>query len=103
MAKKTRLTKKQKKRMGRDMGKLMGEYKDTGKMKTSRAEYEPEDEEAAAKQAAAIEYGKMDEENEENEEKKGKRRVPKSKGDSGSKHNSPSPSRPRANFHTQCS
>jgi len=40
------------------IGKLMRGYKETGVIKTSRATYHPKNARAAAKQAAAIEYGK---------------------------------------------
>lgn len=40
------------------MEKMMGEFMGSGKMTTSRAVFHPKSKAAAAKQAAAIEYGK---------------------------------------------
>jgi hypothetical protein len=36
---------------------MVREYEDTGKIKTTRATYEPENKDKAIKQALAIEYG----------------------------------------------
>ena len=41
------------------IAKLVGAFKETGVIKTSRATYHPKSARAAAKQAAAIEYGRL--------------------------------------------
>jgi hypothetical protein len=55
MAKKP--TKKQQKEISEGVKSMVREYEDTGKIKTTRATYEPENKGKAIKQALAIEYG----------------------------------------------
>ena len=50
--------KKTQQAISREIEKLMREWKETGKMTTSRATYKPKTQEEALKQAAAIAYGK---------------------------------------------
>jgi hypothetical protein len=49
---------KTREKISKEIEKLMREYKETGKMTTSRATYKPKSQEEAMKQAAAIAYGK---------------------------------------------
>ncbi|CAF0700294.1 hypothetical protein MPNT_350002 [Candidatus Methylacidithermus pantelleriae] len=53
-----RKSKRSRGRVSRNIAKLVREYKRTGKIKTSRATYRPKSLRDAARQAAAIEYGR---------------------------------------------
>jgi acyl-CoA reductase-like NAD-dependent aldehyde dehydrogenase len=58
MAKKRKTSKEKQKKISKEIQTLLREYKETGKMTTSRAEYKPRSLEHAQKIAAAIAYGK---------------------------------------------
>jgi len=58
MAKKNKISKKKREAISREIQTLLREYKETGKMTTSRAEYKPRSLKHAQKIAAAIAYGK---------------------------------------------
>jgi hypothetical protein len=58
MAKKRKISKEKQKKISKEIQTLLREYKETGKMTTSRAEYKPRSLEHARKIAAAIAYGK---------------------------------------------
>lgn len=49
--------KKEQKEISQGVKKMIHEWEDTGKIKTSRAEYRPTSKGKAVKQALAIEYG----------------------------------------------
>jgi hypothetical protein len=51
-------TKKEQKEISQGVEKMVDEYEKTGKVKTSKATYRPENKKKAIKQALAIEYGK---------------------------------------------
>lgn len=53
-----KISKEKKEKISNEIEKLMREWKETGKMTTSRATYKPKTQEEALKQAAAIAYGK---------------------------------------------
>jgi len=55
---KRKISKEKQEKISREIEKLMREWKETGKMTTSRATYRPKTQEEAMKQAAAIAYGK---------------------------------------------
>jgi hypothetical protein len=54
---KNKPSKKQEREISKGVEKMVHEYENTGEIKTSRAEYHPEDKKKAIKQALAIEYG----------------------------------------------
>jgi gas vesicle protein len=58
MAKKRKISRKKQKAVSKEIETLLREWKETGKMTTSRATYRPKNMEEARKQAAAIAYGK---------------------------------------------
>jgi len=58
MAKKRKIGPKTREKISKEIETLMREWKETGKMTTSRATYRPKTQEEALKQAAAIAYGK---------------------------------------------
>lgn len=59
MKKRTKATKKEQLIIGKNIEKLIREYKKTGKMKTSRATYRPKSLKHAKKIALAIEFGRI--------------------------------------------
>jgi hypothetical protein len=58
MAKKRKVSRKKQKAISREIETLLREYKETGKMTTSRATYRPKSMKHAQAIAAAIAYGK---------------------------------------------
>jgi hypothetical protein len=58
MAKKRKISKEKQKKISKEIETLLREYKETGKMTTSRAEYRPRSLKHAQQIAAAIAYNK---------------------------------------------
>ena len=58
MAKKRKISRKKQKAVSREIETLLREYKESGKMTTSRATYRPKSMKHAQAIAAAISYGK---------------------------------------------
>lgn len=59
MARRMKPTKREQTQIGKNVEKLVRQWKRTGTIKTSRATYRPKTKEAAIKQALAIEYGRV--------------------------------------------
>lgn len=59
MAKRTRITRKERPAVEEGIRKMIREYKRTGKITTSRAQYRPRTLKEAVAQASAIEYGRV--------------------------------------------